>query len=472
MASGPCQIHAYGLPALEAEWGHVAGTIRPYPAPIIGRAFFSCVDTEYYMDRWPLETAILLDAQHPGRMPAAIPGMKPDLGAPGLFNAPGDWHGRYHRDAPRNVMARGGRGERALPANRCAATPFGKGHARMTPMLLLDPDHPGQTADDPQQGVIEDARRRQRVRRKRIAIAVLVAGSLLAGAALASSGSSPALKRASAGGTRAASSGRAGLPAFNVRLVPMLTTVGVAGWCEVPEEHGSVGGSACGGLPVPRQPFLQILGSSEARSPTEIQVAVTDPQVMEVAVDGHRRVRTSLLPGLPYGLRGARMVTSVGATVTALDAAGLPIPRFWAQPVRQATVLHWRQPQQEPEGACHLRSTGISGLTAHGGSVASTLRPFSGQLIGHAFLPCAITQYRLKGEPLKAIVVLDAAQPGTRPANLPGFHAVRDAPRIFAGGSLTAMRSGNAWLVVEQGTGPAQQVLLLHHLSATVHAPL
>jgi hypothetical protein len=90
---GPCQIRAHGLSALEPQWGHVAATIRPYPATIIGRAFFSCIDTEYYLQKWPLETAILLDAQHPGRSPASIPGMKPVAGAAGLFNAPGDWHG-------------------------------------------------------------------------------------------------------------------------------------------------------------------------------------------------------------------------------------------------------------------------------------------------------------------------------------------------------------------------------------------
>lgn len=92
-ASGPCQITAHGLPALEGEWGHVASSLRPYPEQIIGRAFFSCVDTEYYLHKWPLETSILLDAQHPGRRPAAIPEMKPIKGAPGLFWAPGDWHG-------------------------------------------------------------------------------------------------------------------------------------------------------------------------------------------------------------------------------------------------------------------------------------------------------------------------------------------------------------------------------------------
>lgn len=90
---GPCQLDARGLPGLEPEWGHVAVAIRPYPRKIIGRAFFSCIDSEYYLHNWPLETAILLDAQHPGRTPAPIPGMKPIPGAPGVFSAPGDWHG-------------------------------------------------------------------------------------------------------------------------------------------------------------------------------------------------------------------------------------------------------------------------------------------------------------------------------------------------------------------------------------------
>jgi hypothetical protein len=90
---GPCSLSAHGLPSLEPQWGHVAAAIRPYPAKIIGRAFFSCVDTEYYLHGWPLETAILLDAQHPGSTPAPIPGMKPVPTAPGLFAAPGDPHG-------------------------------------------------------------------------------------------------------------------------------------------------------------------------------------------------------------------------------------------------------------------------------------------------------------------------------------------------------------------------------------------
>lgn len=342
----------------------------------------------------------------------------------------------------------------------------------MKPMLLLDPDPTSQAPTDPRQGVIEDARRRQRLRRKRTATAVLLAGSLIAGVAWASSGppTGPSVGRGPAGSAGNVLSGRAHQPAFNVRLVPMLTSVGLAGWCEVPEEHGAIDGSACGGVPTSHQPFLQILGSGEARSPKETQVAVTDPQVTAIVIDGHRRVRTSPLPGLPYGLRGARIVTRVGATLTALDADGHPVPRFWEQPVRQAAVRYWHYPQREPSGACRLWAGGLSGLQARGGSVATTLRPFPGQLVGHAFLPCNVSEYRLKREPLKAMIVLDAAQPGSRPEDLPSFHAIRTAPGMFAGGSLTAMRSGNAWLVVGQGRGPIERMLLLRHLSATVHA--
>ena len=112
LAPGPCQIRAHGLPALTPEWGHVAARVRPYAAKIIGRAFFSCIDTEYYLHNWPLETSILLDAQHPGAFPAAIPGMKPITGEPGLFWAPGDWHGEI--TATRNgnawVVVAGGSG--------------------------------------------------------------------------------------------------------------------------------------------------------------------------------------------------------------------------------------------------------------------------------------------------------------------------------------------------------------------------
>jgi len=319
--------------------------------------------------------------------------------------------------------------------------------------------------------VIDEARHRQRLRRKRTAIAVLGA-CLLAVVAWASKGAATRPQTATPNersltqelnhDTRPS--------AFNVRLVPMVNFVGVPGWCEVPEEHGVAGGSACGGVPTSTQPFLQIYGSGEASSPDETQVAVTDPQITAILVEG-RRVPTEALPGLPYGLRGARVVTRVGATLAAVDAHGHVLPQRWRQTPPQATVRHWRYPQRPPAGACELRASWLPGLTARAGAVATAIRPFPGQLVGHAFLPCAATEYELLGEPLKAIVVLDAALPGGRAAGLPSFHAVKGAPGMFAAGSLTATRYGNAWLIVEQGHGPDERMLLLRHLAVSLHLP-
>src|SRR5665811_912669 len=335
----------------------------------------------------------------------------------------------------------------------------------------------------PQQGVIEDARRRQRLRRSRAAAAALLGAGLIAGVVWASSGDATSSKAPSAGRGSAGAALNAGThrPGFNVRLVPMLNVVGMVGWCEVIEEHGVTGGSACGGIATASQPFLQILGSSEGgcprppwRSPgcrrptTETQIAVTDPQITAILVDGHAVVQTTPLPGLPYGLRGARVVSRVGAKLQALNALGLMVPQTWSQPIRQTTVERWRYPARPPRAVCNLQARGLPGLSVVGGQVATTVRPFAGQLVGRAFFPCAGTEYVAQGTPLKAMVVLDAAQPGARPADLPSFHRVGGEPGIFAGGSLTAVRSGNAWIVAEQGRDVSQRILALRHLSASV----
>jgi hypothetical protein len=92
-ARGPCTLTAVGVPGLAAKWSHVASEIAPYPGVLVGRAFFSCIDTEYYLHGWPLDVAILLDAERPGRRPAAIPGLSPVPGEPGYVNGPGDFKG-------------------------------------------------------------------------------------------------------------------------------------------------------------------------------------------------------------------------------------------------------------------------------------------------------------------------------------------------------------------------------------------
>ena len=302
--------------------------------------------------------------------------------------------------------------------------------------------------------------------------------------ALGGGGSSAAVGHAGgAGGMRGADAGNDG--AFNVRLVPALT-VGRAGWCEVIEENGRTGGSACGGVPTPSQPMLQTQGSYVAGSAYETTVVVSDPQVAAILASDKLRAPTVSLPGLPYGLRGALIripakdqtapsshlrPSAAEPALIALDGQGRPIPippRRQSAPL-QATVRSWHYPSPPLTGSCQVHAT-LAGLTARSGQVASAIRPFPGRLVGHAFLPCIATVYELHGMPLSATMVLDTVNPQTRAAALPDFKPVPKMPGFFAQGGLTARRSGNAWLIAAQGTGMRQRVQLLRHLTAIVES--
>jgi hypothetical protein len=336
-------------------------------------------------------------------------------------------------------------------------------------MLLLDHGSDANRAAEPEQGVIEEARQRRRARRIRVTLAVVAVAAAFAIVWIVAGGPSRANSgHASPAGAGVSHTGGSHPQAFNVRLEPMVSVVGQAGWCEVIVERGVTGGSACGGLPTPSQPFLQVYGWGEASSRVETQAPVTDPQIAAILVNGTRRVPTVALPGLPYGLRGARVVTPHAATLTALDAAGRRVPQHWGQTPRQATISSWRYPQTPAHGVCQLRASGLRGLSASGGTVATSIRPFPGQLVGHAFLPCIVTRFQLGREPLKASVLLDAADPRSRAAALPNFRPIPGAPGLLSEGGLNAMRSGNAWLIVEQGRGSAERIRLLRHLITTV----
>jgi hypothetical protein len=102
---------------LTAQWGHVLSRVAAYPG-VVGRTFQSCVDTEYYLYNWPLETAILLDAEHPGAPPGPLPGMTPLRRVPHVFDAPGALTGDLTAQRRSNawIVVAGGRG----PAQRLA----------------------------------------------------------------------------------------------------------------------------------------------------------------------------------------------------------------------------------------------------------------------------------------------------------------------------------------------------------------
>jgi hypothetical protein len=356
----------------------------------------------------------------------------------------------------------------------------------------------------PEQGVIEEARRRQRRRRIGIALGGLIAAAGIGGIVLAGGGGgSHTAPRAAGvpGPLRAAAHTLDIRPGrFSVRLVPVLTG-GEAGWCTVIDEPGG-GGGGCPSVPVTTTPLFAGINGSRPNQHYVSIVTLTTPQVATVVIDRRHRVPTVALPGLPYGLRAARLVLKVtfphvrirrsgrrttipGAppppvevvappspAAVALDAQGHVIPEPVAVRGRVGG-LAWQSPSPQPHGACSLRVAGVLAMTPEWGHVATTIKPFGGQIVGRTFQSCIDTEYRVQHSSLDVAMLLDAAHPGTLPAAIPGLEPVSGARGFFDGpgafqGDITATRRGATWLVVAGGSGPAQRIRVLRHLSATV----
>jgi hypothetical protein len=86
-ADAICRLGQHGLPDLTPVWGHTLLRIKPVPNSV-GALFVSCVDTEYYLNGWPLATGLLLDARRPGQVLGGLPGTHPVPGVPGAVDFP------------------------------------------------------------------------------------------------------------------------------------------------------------------------------------------------------------------------------------------------------------------------------------------------------------------------------------------------------------------------------------------------
>lgn len=84
---GACELSANQLPGLTPEWGHVAPKIRSFTG-LLPPALLSCIDTEYYLDNWPLDAAVVLNAAHPGAPPEPLYDFKQVPGHPGVVESP------------------------------------------------------------------------------------------------------------------------------------------------------------------------------------------------------------------------------------------------------------------------------------------------------------------------------------------------------------------------------------------------
>ncbi|MFZ2049698.1 MAG: hypothetical protein WAU69_02055 [Solirubrobacteraceae bacterium] len=343
----------------------------------------------------------------------------------------------------------------------------------------------------PDQGVIEEARRRQRSRRLRVSLAVLAA---LAGAGI--------LLAAGTGGARPAeaplhlppepsplsarNAGSTSQP-IGVSLSPNLEG-GQAGWCVTILEKNGASTGTCGPLPTVDHPFLTGTSGWAAGESDITTVDITAPRVAYFLVNGTRRVATKTLAGLPYGLRVAiihtplhrspnrRPAVAFGRpTIVPLDAFGKPISE--SRDHGAVWFRDWNRPATPLKGPCQLHISGLGGITAQWGQVATAIRPYPGRIIGRGFLSCIDTEYSASGRDMRAAVLLDAANPGaSAPAEIPGLEPIPQAPGLYSGpgglpsrGPITAKREGNAWVLMAGGGRNAEEarIRLLRHLTVT-----
>lgn len=184
--------------------------------------------------------------------------------------------------------------------------------------------------------------------------------------------------------------------------------------------------------------------------------------------------------GLPRGYRGPRTIQTLA--ILPLDAHGNTISTHPTYP-SGSFAYFWQAPSavtpntQEPPyhgpsrplpGVCELAQHGLPGLTAEWGHAIHRIAPVPDS-IGELFLSCLDTEYYLHGWPLAAGVLLDARRPGQTLGAVPGARPVSGHPDTvdFEGGNLTARRSGNAWLVVQGGSGMRQRLEVLTALKSS-----
>jgi hypothetical protein len=274
---------------------------------------------------------------------------------------------------------------------------------------------------------------------------------------------------------------------WEARLLPPVQA-GTVGWC-VSFETGSDSSWGCELDAMPGEPILAESWSGSGPPPVALAHALTAANVAAVSLEGVQ-IPTQARPGLPYGLRavivelpGTHLLESdlPGRGLTPLDRSGSQIPRgsktsrrelLLRQQVGLEPIRSWKRPQAIAQGVCKLSAAGLAGLTPEWGRVVTHLTPAPG-MIGDGFISCVDTEFYFDNWPIDAAVLVDAAHPGAaRPVAIPNLTPVRGHPGLLSGkagnGGLLARRVGEAWVVIEGGSGLAQRLEVMAHLDARV----
>jgi len=350
-------------------------------------------------------------------------------------------------------------------------------------MMLLAESKAAQTPE-PEQGVIEEARRREHSRRLRSASAALATlaalGALAAAGIFAGRGPSAPegpLHLPAEQALSPAAAPHAAHSSVVVRVSPNLNGA-EAGWCVRVILRAVITGG-CAPLPTTTTPLLSDGTSWGYRERDDTTVALTASEVRSVEFsDGHRAPAVPA-PDLPYGMRIAVLRTphshslrTLIKSVAVFDATGRRIPerRVWGSGLAWRI---WNPPAQPAKGACRLQLTGGYHANTEWGQVAAALRPYPGAIAGRGLLSCIDTEFYVPGRGMRASVLLDAAHPDRAlPAPIPGLTPVPGLRGIYNRAisygfePLTARREGAAWLVVADGGrgGEEARIRLLRHL--------
>ena len=154
------------------------------------------------------------------------------------------------------------------------------------------------------------------------------------------------------------------------------------------------------------------------------------------------------------------------------------VTRWWPLP-GLPTPYHgpgYHAPTRPVPGVCALAQHGLPALHAQFGHTITWISP-TPDALGEVFVSCVDTEYYLHGWPVQAGVLLDGHRPGRVLGPIPGARPVPGQPGMvdLATGhfpsslfsrnfGVTAKRVGNAWLVVQGGSGLAQRVQVLNAL--------
>ena len=245
---------------------------------------------------------------------------------------------------------------------------------------------------------------------------------------------------------------------YAVRLQPDLR-VGETGWCTVVQRRtgqAGGGGMGCGSAATHAVRMVSGVGDlSSDPSQRSVIAVVVDDSVVAVRA-GAERVIPREGPGLQPGMRLV-ILTPPGGDPTmryGFEAADGTVTE--SDSATDDEFAPRRKPLDGEGGPCRVQLDGAT-RAQH---IEGPLTPVA-DLIGRPFLTCASAT----ADGVNVVELVDAAQPGTLPADLPGTQPVQGSDAVRLNARTVARRDGNAWLVAA-GNDPATTLAVLNRAKA------